>query len=93
MASGVPTVAFNYGAARETLRDGVHGAAIADGDDAGFIDACTRIGNDDALRHAMGTAARNAVADLRPDQVAADFDRILQSLADVRSLHGIASVA
>ena len=30
MASGVPTVAFDYGAAREHLRDGEHGAAIAD---------------------------------------------------------------
>ena len=93
MASGVATLAFDYGAARETLRDGVHGAAIADGDDAGFIAACARIGNDDALRRAMGAAARNAVADLRPEQVAADFDRILQSLADARSTHGIASVA
>ena len=93
MASGVPTVAFDYGAARESLRDGVHGAAIADGDDAGFIAACVRIGNDDALRHAMGSASRVAVAGLRPDQVAADFDRILQSLADARSAHGLASVA
>jgi glycosyltransferase involved in cell wall biosynthesis len=93
MASGVATIAFDYGAAREYLRDGVHGAAIADGDDAGFIAACARIGNDDALRHAMGDAARTAVADLRPDQVAADFDRILQSLADAGSAHGLASIA
>jgi len=93
MASGVPTVAFDYGAARETLRDGVHGAAIADGDDAGFIAACIRIGNDDALRRAMGHACRGPVADLRPDQVAADFDLILQSLADARSTHGLASLA
>jgi glycosyltransferase involved in cell wall biosynthesis len=93
MASGVPTVAFDYGAARETLRDGVHGAAIADGDDAGFIAACSRIANDDALRRAMGAAARSAVSGLRPEQVAADFDRILQSLADARSTHGLPSIA
>lgn len=93
MASGVPTVAFNYGAARETLRDGVHGAAIADGDDAGFIAACSRIANDGTLRSAMGAAARNAVSGLRPEQVAADFDRILQSLANREMLHGIAGVA
>src|SRR5690606_28840352 len=36
LASGVPTVAFDYGAAREHLRDGVHGAAIADGDEDGL---------------------------------------------------------
>lgn len=81
MASGVPTVAFDYGAARETLRDGVHGAAIADGDDAGFIDACLRLASDDVLRQSMRSAARSAVAGLRPEQVAADFDAILQGLS------------
>jgi glycosyltransferase involved in cell wall biosynthesis len=84
LASGVPTVAFDYGAAREHLRDGVHGAAIADGDDAGFIAACVRIGSDGALRAAMGMAAPAAVASLRPERVAADFDAILQRLQDAR---------
>ena len=59
LASGVPTVAFDYGAARETLRDGVHGAAISDGDDAGFIAATLRIGADDALRARMRPACRD----------------------------------
>jgi glycosyltransferase involved in cell wall biosynthesis len=87
LASGVPTVAFDYGAAREILRDGVHGAAIADGDDAGFIEAVVRIGGDDLLRNAMRMACRNAVAALRPEQVAEDFDRILQSLASNGGQH------
>ncbi|MEG3193265.1 glycosyltransferase family 1 protein, partial [Lysobacter sp. D1-1-M9] len=56
MASGVPTVAFDYGAAREHLRDGLHGAAIADGDDAGFIAAAARIAGDEAGRAAMSRA-------------------------------------
>jgi glycosyltransferase involved in cell wall biosynthesis len=81
MASGVPTVAFDYGAAREHLRDGVHGAALADGDDAGFVQAVARIGSAATLRDAMGRAAREAVSGLRPEQVAADFDELLQSLA------------
>jgi glycosyltransferase involved in cell wall biosynthesis len=93
MASGVPTVAFDYGAAREALCDGVHGAAIADGDDAGFIAACSRIACDGTLRRAMGEAARDAVSGLRPEQVAADFDRILQSLANREMLDGIAGIA
>lgn len=80
LASGVPTVAFDYGAAHEHLRDGIHGAAIADGDDDGFIDACVRIGSNDRLRGAMRMAARQAVVALRPRQVAADFDAILQQL-------------
>ena len=87
LASGVPTVAFDYGAAHEYLRHGVHGAAIRDGDDAGFVDAVLRIGNDDDLRGAMRAACRDAVLALRPAQVAEDFDRILQSLANPGDRH------
>lgn len=84
MASGVPTVAFDYGAAREYLQNDIHGAAISDGDDAGFIAAVTRIGSDDVLRSAMRMAAREAVSGLRPEQVAADFDELLRNLAEAR---------
>ena len=84
LASGVPTVAFDYGAAREHLRNGVHGATIADGDDAGFIAACVRIGSDDALRARLREATPASVAGLRPERVAADFDAILQRLQRTR---------
>lgn len=80
MASGVPTVAFDYGAAREHLRDGLHGAAIAVDDDAGFIAAATRIAGDDVQRARMACAGREAISGLRPQQVAADFDALLQEL-------------
>ena len=92
LASGVPTVAFDYGAAREILRNEVHGAAIRDGDDAGFIDAVVRIGSDDLLRSEMRIACRDAVSALRPTQVAEDFERILQSLARNGGQH-VAAVA
>jgi glycosyltransferase involved in cell wall biosynthesis len=85
MASGVPTIAFDYGAAREHLRDEVHGAAIADGDDDGFVRAVVRIGSEPVLRAAMGRAGREAMTGLHPEQVAADFDALLQSLADARA--------
>ena len=84
LASGVPTVAFDYGAAREHLRDGVHGAALPAHDDEGFIAAVARIGGDDLLRDAMRLAGRGAVAGLRPERVAADFDAILRDLAQAR---------
>jgi glycosyltransferase involved in cell wall biosynthesis len=80
MASGVPTVAFDYGAAREHLRHGLHGAAIAHGDDVGFIAAAARVVRNESERAAMGRFARDAISALRPDQVAADFDAILQGL-------------
>lgn len=85
MASGVPTIAFDYGAAREHLRDGVHGAAIADGNDDGFVRAVVRIGIDAGLRAAMSRAGREAIGGLRPEQVAADFDALLQDLAGRRA--------
>ncbi len=81
MASGVPVVAFDYGAAREHLRDCVHGATIRIGDDDGFVDASLRIANDDERRAAMARAAREAIVRLRPEQVAADFDAVLRGLA------------
>lgn len=85
MASGVATVAFRYGAAKEHLVDGEHGAAIEGRDDAAFIAAAVRIAGDDALRRAMGAAAREAVSKLRPAQVSADFDDLLQRIARERS--------
>jgi len=93
LASGVPMIAFDYGAAREYLHDGVHGAAIADGDDAGFIDACVRIGRNDLLRGAMRKATRQAISGLRPEQVAADFDHILRQLMLARRPHADVATA
>ncbi|MDR7099369.1 glycosyltransferase involved in cell wall biosynthesis [Lysobacter niabensis] len=85
MASGVPPIAFDYGAAREHMRDEVHGAAIADGDDEGFIRAVVRIATQPVLHAAMSRACREAMLGLRPEQVAADFDALLQALADARA--------
>lgn len=82
MASGVPTVAFDYGAAREHLVDGVHGAAVADDD--GFIAAALQLAADAPLRRAMGDAASAAMRALHPDRVAADFDALLTDLALTR---------
>jgi glycosyltransferase involved in cell wall biosynthesis len=93
LASGVPVVAFDTGAAREHLRDGVDGAAVALGDDRGFVDAVVRIGADDLLRGAMRMAARSAVSGLRPQRVAADFEAILAQLALGRGLHGSVAAA
>lgn len=79
MASGVPTVAFDSGAAREHLRDGIHGARVFDEED--FIEAAVNLASKDTWRRAMGRAAREAVLQLRPERVAADFDALLTTLA------------
>lgn len=91
MASGVPTVAFNYGAAREHLVDDVHGAAVDD--DEAFLAAAQRLAADPALRRTMGEAAAVAMRALRPEQVAADFDDLLTDLAHTRRSHHASAAA
>ena len=83
MASGIATVAFDYGAAREHLRGGVHGEAVPFGDEPGFVQALCRTGTapDLAMR---GDAARRAVLHLHPSTVAAEFAALLAGLAPRR---------
>jgi len=85
MASGVATVAYDYGAAREHLRDGEHGAAPPCGDEARFIEAACALGVDHARRVACGQRARAAVAHLSPASVAASFASLLTDLAERRA--------
>jgi len=80
MASGVPTIAFDYGAARQHLRDGEHGRLIPFGDAPGFIDAADALAADAPARRNMAIAARRAAMALQPDQVARDFVGMLADL-------------
>ncbi|TMN24888.1 glycosyltransferase family 1 protein [Pseudoxanthomonas sp. X-1] len=82
MASGLATVAFDSGAAREHLRSGLHGAAVAE--DAQFVASVLELGGDVQRLRAMGAAAHQAVQALQPAQVAADFDALLAGLAHPR---------
>ncbi|MUV14173.1 glycosyltransferase family 4 protein [Noviluteimonas gilva] len=86
MASGVPPIAFDYGAAREHLRHGEHGLRVPDGDAAAFIAAAVRLAEDDIGLRRMRVAARAAIEHLHPDQVAAEFDALLQMLAARRRI-------
>lgn len=92
MASGIATVAFNYGAAKEHLKNGISGACIEGQDVEAFIRAACRIACDDALRMSMGRHARLAVERLTPARVAADFDHLLQHIADAGKAHAHAHV-
>ena len=84
MASAIPTVAFDYGAAKEHLLDGEHGATVPFGDHAAFVDAVLRVAEDANARRAMGEKARAAVSLLSPDAVSQRFDEILTGLAAQR---------
>ena len=79
MASGLATIAFDYGATREHLRHGEHGAAVAFGDEAEFVRATVRIGARGSLFR-LGDSARNAVQHLHPMQVAREFADLLANL-------------
>ena len=81
MASGVPTIAFDYGAARAHLTDREHGRLVPTGNDQAFIEAAVEVATDTPRRRAMGTAARRAIELLRPERVARDFVGVLATLA------------
>lgn len=87
MAGGLPVVAQARGAAAEHLADGRHGASIAPDAPDAFVRACVHLAADGELRRAMGAAARQATSALDPARVAADFDRLLQSLV-LETAHG-----
>ncbi len=80
MAAGVPTVAYDYGAARAHLRDREHGRLVGCHDASGFVDAAIELALHDPKRRTMGIAARKAALALRPQQVANDFVGLLAGL-------------
>jgi glycosyltransferase involved in cell wall biosynthesis len=82
MASGVATVAFDYGAAREYLRNRENGAAVDT--DEQFIEAAVQLAADDAQRQTLGSNAARAMKRLHPQQVVAEFDALLAELAQSR---------
>lgn len=85
MASGVATVAFDYGAAREYLRNDESGAAVKD--DEAFLAAAVRLAGQDAERQRLGRSAALAMKRLHPQQVVAEFDALLTELAHARRSH------
>lgn len=81
LASGVPTVAFDYGAAREHLTS-ASGRCVPFGESDAFERAACEVA---AMIHAGRTdlrrSARSAVADLDPRAVTAQFAQALAQLA------------
>ncbi|WMJ68017.1 glycosyltransferase family 1 protein [Stenotrophomonas sp. 24(2023)] len=82
MASGVATIAFDYGAAREYLRSGDNGMAVET--DEQFVEAAVQLATDDDLRRRLAGSAATAMKRLHPQQVVAEFDALLAELALAR---------
>lgn len=85
MASGVPVVAFDYGAAREVIDQGRNGLRVPFADAEAFIAAATALADDRARREAMRPLARIAAEGLSPQTVTAHFAQLLASLATRRA--------
>jgi glycosyltransferase involved in cell wall biosynthesis len=64
-AFGCPVVAGAYGGVRSVVRDGATGVLAAPGDAAAFADAVAALIDDPGRRRALGTAARQFVAEER----------------------------
>jgi glycosyltransferase involved in cell wall biosynthesis len=82
LASGLPVIAFDYGAAREHIRDDLAGARVALHNDDQFIEAAVAIADRIAsARPARACdAARSSVSALSPASVAEHFADVLGSL-------------
>ncbi len=85
MASGVAVVAYDYGAAREHLSDGVNGACLRCGDEAAFISSALDLSIDTAKRRRHATAARARVVPLDPASVSRHFHDLLWNLTARRA--------
>ncbi|BBD79656.1 glycosyltransferase family 4 protein [Aerosticca soli] len=82
LAAGLPVIAHNQAAAREHVREGHSGHLVEPGDEAGFIEAATRLSINPGLIRHMGRAAHAATAALSPATVIADAEALLGRLAE-----------
>ena len=79
LASGLPTVAFDYGAAREHLTADC-GRRVAFGDEEAFVRAVIELVREDVTRASIRQAAVTAVAELDPVTVSTNFAKLLAGL-------------
>lgn len=80
MASGAATIAYDYGAAREHIVDGVNGRRIACGDADAFVAAAVALASRPQERARYAAAARETVLKLSPQSVTDHFAELLASL-------------
>ncbi len=81
MASGVPLVAFDHGAAREHIGDARAGACVPFADDEAFVDAARALAGDARRRRDIREHARRTIETLSPAAVSANFAALLADLA------------
>ncbi|MDE5979303.1 MAG: glycosyltransferase, partial [Muribaculaceae bacterium] len=62
MVNGLPVVCFDNSAMPYTVKDGVNGRLVADGDDAAMADAIGELTSDRTLRDRLSQGALDTVA-------------------------------
>jgi len=85
LASGVPVIAYDYGAAREYMRGANVGAILVPGDGSEFVDAALALTADLPRLHRLRDNARAAVEGLDPASVSTSFSDLLGELATRRA--------
>lgn len=85
MASGLPVIAYEEGAAREHLTTGIHGYRIERGNEKAFIDATVTLAANASLIRHMGRAAQSSMTGLSPEAVIREFETLLRDLAQEHS--------
>jgi glycosyltransferase involved in cell wall biosynthesis len=81
LASGVPVVAYDYGAAREHMKASDVGACVEQNDADAFIAAAIALADNVPRRARLRENARAAVEGLDPASVSASFSELLTELA------------
>jgi glycosyltransferase involved in cell wall biosynthesis len=92
MASGLAIVAFDRGAAREHLVDGVSALLVDPDDPVAFIAAACRLALNPDLRRSLGRAARRAAKDLGWPEVLGRFEGQLCRRATANNGHAARAV-
>jgi glycosyltransferase involved in cell wall biosynthesis len=85
LASGVPPVAYHYGAAREMVRDGIDGRTVPIHDADAFVAAAVALARDRPLRATMRASGRQVVANLSHAAVAQALAELLDGLRERRA--------
>ncbi len=80
LASGVASIAFDYAAARQHLRDGIDGRSVPFNDATAFVDAAVAVAADAELRAGMAGNARRTAEALAPGAVSTRFAELLVDL-------------
>ncbi|MGJ8523302.1 GDP-mannose-dependent alpha-mannosyltransferase [Carnimonas sp. R-84981] len=84
MASGLATVAFDYAAASELIRDGHNGVTITLDNNADFIEKSKQLAADPAAVRLQGEKARERVLELSWEKIGVLFTHYLHEAQEVK---------